>query len=156
MNSSRPHVPFVCRCSRCSNVVDHNVGEDRSKQTAMKMAVGYTTRLGWKMTRDEELEQSRRALLKNLICPLPYRIANASGFGDLLSRSPVHAGARDKVDYGGSASSERWQNPRSVSGMCGDSRARVYIGGAAEKTLGNVGHAHVARPSRLQQPTIRE
>jgi hypothetical protein len=47
------------------------------------------------------------------------------------------------------------KNPRSVSGVCGGSRARVYIGGSGE-TLGNVGHAHVARPSRLQQPTIRE
>jgi hypothetical protein len=99
----------------------------------MKTAVGSTARLGWKTTRDEELEQSRRALPKNQIRPLPYRIANASGSGDMLSRSPMHAGARDEVDYGGSASSERWQNPRSVSGMFGCSRARVYIGGAAEK-----------------------
>jgi hypothetical protein len=85
------------------------------------------------MTRDKELEQSRRALPKNLIHPLPYRIAKASGSGDLLSRSPVHVGARDEVDYGGDASSERWQNPRSVSAVCGGSRARVYIGGTAEK-----------------------
>jgi hypothetical protein len=63
------------------------------------------------MTHDEELEQSRRALSKNLIRPLPYRIAKTSGSGDLLSRSPVHAGARDGVDYGGGASSERWQKP---------------------------------------------
>jgi hypothetical protein len=82
----------------------------------MKMAVGSTTRLGWKTTRGEELEQSRRVLPKNLIRPLPYRIAKASGSGDLLSRSPVHAGARDGVDYGGGTSRERWQNPRSVSG----------------------------------------
>jgi hypothetical protein len=88
-------------------------------QTAMKTAVGCTARLGWKTTRDEELEQSRRALPKNLIRPLPYRIAKASGFGDLLSRSPVHAGARDEVDYGGGASSERWQNPRLISGVYG-------------------------------------
>jgi hypothetical protein len=108
----------------------------------MKMAVGSTARLGWKMTRDEELKQSCRALPKNLIRPLPYRIAKASGSGDLLSRSPVHASARDGVDYGGSASSERWQNR-------GGSRARVYIG-AQRKTLGNVGHAHVARPCWLQ------
>jgi hypothetical protein len=99
----------------------------------MKTAVGCTARLRWKMTRDEELEQSRRALPKNLICPLPYMIAKASGSGDLLSRLPVHAGTRDEVDYRGVASSERWQNPRSVSGVCGGSRARVYIGGAAEK-----------------------
>jgi hypothetical protein len=39
---------------------------------------------------------------------------------------------------------------------CGGSWARVYIGGTQRKTLGNVGHAHVARPSRLQQPTIWE
>jgi hypothetical protein len=73
----------------------------------MKTAVGSTARLGWKATHDEELEQSRRALPKNLIRPLPYRIAKASGSGDLLSRSRVHAGARDGVDYGGGASSER-------------------------------------------------
>jgi hypothetical protein len=99
----------------------------------MKTAVGCTVQLGWKTTRDEELEQSRRALPKNLIRPLPYRIAKASGSGDLLSRSPVHAGARDEIDYRGGTSSERWQNLRSVSGVCGSSRARVYIGGAAEK-----------------------
>jgi hypothetical protein len=99
----------------------------------MKTAVGCTARLGWKTTHDEELEQSRRALPKNLIRPLPDRIAKASGFGDLLSHSPEHAGAWDEIYYGGGASSKRWQNPRSVSGMCGGSRARVYIGGAAEK-----------------------
>jgi hypothetical protein len=99
----------------------------------MKTAVGCTARLERKMTRDEELEQSRRALPKNLIHPFPYRIAKASGSRDLLSHSSVHAGARDEVDYGGGASNERWQNPRLVSGLCGGSRARVYIGGAAEK-----------------------
>jgi hypothetical protein len=77
----------------------------------MKTVVGCTARLGGKTTRDEELEQSRRALPKNLIRPLPYRIAKASDSGDLLSRSPMHAGARDEVDYGGGASSERRQKP---------------------------------------------
>jgi hypothetical protein len=99
----------------------------------MKTAVGCTARLGWKMTRDEELEHSRRALPKNLIRPLPYKIAKAGGSGDLLSHSLVHAGAWDEVDYGGGASSESWQNPRSVLGVCSGSRARVYIGSAAEK-----------------------
>ena len=79
----------------------------------MNAAVGSTARLGWKTTRDEELEQLRRALPKNLIRPLPYRIARASSSGDLLSRSPVHAGGRDGVDYNGGASSEMWQNPNS-------------------------------------------
>jgi hypothetical protein len=100
----------------------------------MKTVVGCTARLGWKTTRDEELEQSRRALSKNLIRPLRYRIAKASGFGDLLSRSSVHASARDEVDYGGGASSERWQKTLDwFRVVCGGSRARVYIGGAAEK-----------------------
>jgi hypothetical protein len=81
----------------------------------MKTAVGSTARLGWKMTRDEELKQSCRALPKNLIRPLPYRIAKASSSGYLLSHSPVHTGAHDEVDYRGGTSSERWQNPRSVS-----------------------------------------
>jgi hypothetical protein len=80
----------------------------------MKTVVGSTARLGWNTTRDEELEQSRRALPKNLIRPLPYRIAKASGSGDLLSHLLEHTGARDGVDYGGGTSSERWQNPRSV------------------------------------------
>jgi hypothetical protein len=62
------HVPFVCRCSRNNNIIDDNVVEDWSKQLAMKMAVGSTVRLKRKMTRDKEREQSRRALLKNLIC----------------------------------------------------------------------------------------
>jgi hypothetical protein len=53
---------------------------------AMKTAVCCTARLGRKTTRDEELEQSRRALLKNLIHPLPYRIAKTSGSRDLLTR----------------------------------------------------------------------
>jgi hypothetical protein len=73
----------------------------------MTMAVGSTARLGRKMTTDKEHEQSRRALLKNLIRPLPYRIAKASDSGDLLSPSPVHADVRDEIDYGGGASSER-------------------------------------------------
>jgi hypothetical protein len=101
------HVSFVCRCSHSGDVVDDNVGKDRSKQTSMKMAVGSTARPGRKTTRDEELKKLHRALPKNLICPLPYRIAKASGSGDLLSCSPVHADARDEVDYSGDASSER-------------------------------------------------
>jgi hypothetical protein len=77
------------------------------KQTTMKITVGNTARLGRKTTPNEELEQPCRALTKNLIRPLPYRIAKASGSGDLLSCSSVHVGARDEVDYGGGASSER-------------------------------------------------
>jgi hypothetical protein len=73
----------------------------------MKTAVGSTTRLGKKMTRDEELKQARKALPRNLIHPLPYRITKASDSGDMLSRSPVHVGSRDEVDYGGGVSSER-------------------------------------------------
>ena len=46
------------------------------------------------------------ALPKNLIRPLPYRIAKASGSGDLLSHPPVHAGKRDEVDYSDGASRE--------------------------------------------------
>jgi hypothetical protein len=80
----------------------------------MKTTVGSTVRLGRKTNRDEELEQSRRALPKNLIRPLPYMITNASGSEDLLSHSLVHAGAPNEVDYGGDASSEMRaeENPR--------------------------------------------
>jgi hypothetical protein len=61
-------------------MVDDNVGEDRSKQMAMKTMVGSTARLGRETARDEEIEQSRRALPKNLIRPLPYRIAKGEWF----------------------------------------------------------------------------
>ena len=64
-------------------------------------------------SRDDDLEQSRGALPKNLIRPLPYKIAKASGSRDLLSRSPVHGGGPDGVGYNGGASSEMWQNPNS-------------------------------------------
>jgi hypothetical protein len=100
---------------------------------AMKTAVGSTARHGWKTTRDEELEQSHRALPKNLILPLPYRIAKTSGSGDLLSRSPVHAGARDEVDYDGGASSKR-QNLDWFQVSTAGSWARVYIGTQRKKT----------------------
>ena len=46
-------------------------------------------------------EQSRRALPKNLIRPLLMQDREDGGSGDLLSRSPVHADARDEEDYGG-------------------------------------------------------
>ena len=59
---------------------------------------------------DDELEQSRRALPKNLISPLRYRIARVNGSGDLLSCLAVHAGARDGIGYGGGARNEKWQN----------------------------------------------
>jgi hypothetical protein len=97
---------------------------------------------------------SRRALPKNLIRPFPYRIAKASGSGDLLSRLPVHVGARDEVDYNGGASSES-AKPRSVQGVCSGSQAIVYIG-AVGKNHSKVGHTHVTCQSRLQHPTIRE
>ena len=41
------------------------------------------------------VEQSRRALPKNLIRPLPVQDLEDGGSGDLLSRSSVHADARD-------------------------------------------------------------
>jgi hypothetical protein len=111
----------------------------------MNMAVGSTARLGWKTTRDEEREQLRRALPKNLIRPLPYRITNASGSGDPLSHSPMHAGAWDEVDYGGGASSER-QNLDRFQGVCDGSRARVYVG-TQRKNPSNMGHTHIAPES---------
>ena len=96
---------------RCrTDVVDDNVGDDRSKKTALKTTSFRSRRATGKTSRDDELEQSRGALPKNLIRPLPYRITKASGSGDLLSRSPVYAGARDGVDYGGGARHEFWQN----------------------------------------------
>ena len=70
------------------------------------MLAAAIRKAGWKTTRGGSGEQSREALPKNLIRPLPYRITRAIGSGDLLSQTPVHAGARDGVDYGGDARHE--------------------------------------------------
>ena len=83
---------------KCSgDVVDDDVGEDGSKKTTFAETIRSS---GWKTTRGGSGEQSRKALPKNLIHPLPYRITKATGSGDLLSRSPVDAGARDGVEIG--------------------------------------------------------
>ena len=70
------------------------------------MLAAAIRKAGWKMTRGGSGEQSREALPKNLIRPLPYRITKATGSGDLLSQTPVHAGDRDGVYYGGGARHE--------------------------------------------------
>ena len=58
------------------------------------------------------LEQSRRALPKNLIRPLPVQDLEDGGSGDLLFRSPVHADARDGLDYDGGAAAKKRQNSK--------------------------------------------
>jgi hypothetical protein len=64
------------------------------------------------MYRGEDLEQSREALPKTLFALSRHKIPNANGSGDMLSRSPVHAGARDGEGYRGSAAARRGKNPR--------------------------------------------
>ena len=44
---------------------------------------------------------------KTLFALSRCRIPKAKGFGDLLSRSPVHAGSQDGEDYGGDAAARR-------------------------------------------------
>ena len=60
----------------------------------------------------KNLEQSRQALPKNLIRPLPVQDLEDGGSGDLLSRSSVHADARDGLDYDGGAAARKRQNSR--------------------------------------------
>ena len=59
------------------------------------------------------LEQSHWALPKNFIRHLPVQDLEDGGSGDLLSRSSVHAGARDGADYEDGATARRRQNPNS-------------------------------------------
>jgi hypothetical protein len=59
------------------------------------------------MIRDEGHKKSRRALPKNLICPLSYRNSRMIDSGDLLSRLLLHIVSRDGADCDGSASYER-------------------------------------------------
>jgi hypothetical protein len=63
-------VLFVSCCR--SDGVDDDVGDDPLLM-AMETTVSSTARLGRKTTRDDKLEQSRRALPKNLIRPLPVQ-----------------------------------------------------------------------------------
>jgi hypothetical protein len=72
-----------------------------------KMEVCSTTQLEWTTTRDGDLDQSREALPKNLICPLPYKIIKVSCFKDLLYHSLVHVDRRDGGDNGGDTNRER-------------------------------------------------
>ena len=58
------------------------------------------------------LEQSRQALPKNLIHPLPVQDLEDGGSGDLLSRSSVHTDPRDGLDYDGGAAARKRQNSR--------------------------------------------
>ena len=58
------------------------------------------------------LEQSRRTLPKNLIHPLPVQDLEDGDSEDLLSRSSVHADARDGLDYDGGAATRKRQNSR--------------------------------------------
>ena len=59
------------------------------------------------------LEQSPRALPKDLICSLPMQDLEDGGSEDLLSRLLVHAGPRDGANYKGGAAVRRRQNPNS-------------------------------------------
>ena len=72
------HVLSRCRCAsrdlwRGLGVIDDDVGEHRSKKMTLKAAERGTAGLGWKTTRDDDREQSRVALPKNLIRPLPVQ-----------------------------------------------------------------------------------
>ena len=60
----------------------------------------------------KNLEQSRQALPKNLIRPLPVQDVEDGGSGDLLSRSSAHADAQDGLDYDGGAAARKRQNSR--------------------------------------------
>jgi hypothetical protein len=66
----------------------------------------------------------------------------------------VYVDAWDEVDYGGGANSER-QNLNWFQDVYGSRHAIFHIG-MTEENPSSVGHAHVARPNRLQQPMIRE
>jgi hypothetical protein len=55
----------------------------------------------------EAFEQSRRALPKNLIRPLPVQDCLGRGSGDLLSRSPVHTDEWDEVAYAAAQQASR-------------------------------------------------
>ena len=86
--------------------VDDDVGDDLLL-TAMNTTMSSTARLGRKTTRDDEFEQSRTALPKNLIRPLPVQDRKDERF-----RRPALPRVWDGVDYDGGASCEMRQNPR--------------------------------------------
>ena len=73
--------------SRCSiDVVDDNVGDDRSKKTALKTTSFRSHRTTGKTSRVDELEQSHGALPKNLISPLSYIVRHRKTLKDTTWR----------------------------------------------------------------------
>ena len=104
--------------------VDDDVGDDLLL-TAMNTTMSSTARLGRKTTRDDEFEQSRTALPKNLIRPLPVQDHKDERF-----RRPALPRADavwDGVDYDGGASCEMRQNPRCFSVCLWPQPVAVYI-----------------------------
>ena len=80
----------VHRGQSSGDVVDDDVGAEKTTP------VETSRNSGWKKTRGGSSEQSRRALPKNLIRALSYRITKTTGSRDLLSQTTMHAGARDE------------------------------------------------------------
>ena len=64
---------------------------------------------------------------KTLFALSRCRIPKAKGSGDLLSRSPVHAGTRDGASYEGSPGARRGKNPNSIRSCFGGGRSVKYI-----------------------------
>ena len=83
--------------------VDDDVGDDLLL-TAMNTTMSSTALLGRKTTRDDEFEQSRTALPKNLIRPLPVQDRKDERFRRpalLIADAPLRSGRRELK--GGSA-----------------------------------------------------
>src|SRR5438105_13025957 len=80
-----------------------------TKPTANPMVL-RATGLGGKTSCGDKLEQSCERFPKTLFVLSRCRISKARGSGDLISRSQMHVGAWDGVDYGGGAVERKRQN----------------------------------------------
>ncbi len=86
-------------------------------------------RRGRRAVADEQGAVARSASQKPYCCLLPVQDIEGRGSGDLLSRSPVHAGERDGVVYERRRNTEEEEeaNPRLISHVLREGGGSVYI-----------------------------
>ena len=84
-------------------------------------------RRGRRAVANEQGAVARSASQKPYCRLLPVQDVEGRGSGDLLSRSPVHAGERDGVVYERRRSTEQEANPRLISRVLREGGGSVYI-----------------------------
>src|SRR5512143_4157367 len=103
-------------------------------------------RRGRRAVADEQGAVARSASQKPYCRLLPMQDVEGRGFGDMLSRSLVHAGEQDGVAHERRRSTEEEGNPRLISCVLREGGGSVYI------KIGRLIKAPVRSPLRVTEP----